>query len=299
METEESIGRFARLWRWFTLATVTPEADPVRTLSSATVAFSTAVLSYSTLRDLGVAIGLAVFASYLFPLAFDAAVLAATRVWLHPALSKGTRRYGMFVAVFTIAASIIGNSLQHWRSGVKAGDPTWWTVTVISFSALMPFVLGLVMHLVAMVGNDVRKRKADEETKAAKSRARAAAPAVPATVAVQREAVAEVAPVIEQQATGTDGAPMPTATVTPIGVTGSPKERIKAVRKALLADGKTIAHVSRGLPLGPGGADDDVPFAQVDAKAHTNGYAKRVVPALEKEEAQEVSSGQADEEGQQ
>lgn len=269
--TEDKPGRLKRLWRWFTLASVTPEADPVRSLSSFVVAVSTAILSFSTLRKLGQAIGLGDFPSYLFPIGFDFAVLAFTRAWLHPGLSKSTRNAAAAMAIFTITASVVGNSIEHLRS-IKPGEPLWWTVTVLCFSALTPLVLGLVVHLAAMVGSDVRKRKADEEKALAKTRARVVAP-----VAVQ--------PVVQEAAaTGTDGI---TATVT--AITGSPKERIRKVRADLLAGGGTIAHVSRKLPLGD---VRDYSFAEVDRLALTNGYAKTVVPALEREEAEAHANGQ-------
>lgn len=274
----EAEGRLARLRRWSVRAAVAPEADPVRTLSSAVVAISTAVLSYSTLRDLGVAIGLAVFASYLFPLAFDAAVLAATRVWLNPALSRETRRYGAGVSIFTIAASIIGNAIWHLRTGVKSGDSPWWIGTVIAFSALIPFVLGMVVHMGAKVGNDVRKRKDDESRNAARKDAK--------TGRQTASVVSTTADTVELAATGTDHA---AASVTSIGGPDSPRERIRKVRADLLGRGGTIAHTARNLPLGDG---NDYSFADVDRLAGTKGYAKKVVPALETEEVP-IGDGQA------
>lgn len=266
----EAEGRLARLRRRFMMAAVSPEADPVRTLSSAVVAVSTAVLSYSTLRDLGIAIGLAVFASYLFPLAFDAAVLAATRVWLNPALSKETRRYGAGVSIFTIAASIVGNAIWHLRTGVKSGDSPWWISTVIAFSALIPFVLGMVVHMGAKVGNDVRRRKDDDLRAAARRSVKGAQQSTAVVV--------PTADTVELAATGTDGA---TATVTSIHGAETPKERIRRVRDRLLAQGGTIAHGKRELPLTDG---IDHSFAEVDRLAGTNS-AKKIVPVLETEEA--------------
>lgn len=259
-------GKLVRLWRWFTLADVSPETDPIRTMSAFVVAVATAILSYSTLRELSLAIGSTDFASYLFPLAFDAAVLTFTRTWLNKSLSKATRQTGKWFAILTILASIVGNSLWHWRTGVKAGDPSWWLWTVIVFSALIPLILGFVTHVLAMVGEDIRQRKADDAAALAKLAAKHAA-----------RPRAEDKPV-ELVATGTDG---PIATVTPIGVTGSPRERIAQVRQTLLAAGHTIAHGRRGLPLGDG---EDYSFAQIDRLANTNGYAKTIVPALEDEE---------------
>jgi hypothetical protein len=261
--TEKPPGKLLKVWRWFTLTTVTPEADPIRSLSSFVVAVSTAVLSFSTLRKLGLAIGFPEAASYLFPIGFDFAVLAFTRAWLHPGLSKSTRMTAAGMAIFTIAASVVGNSIEHVRSAPEH-QPLWWTWTAIVFSALTPLVCGMVVHLAAMVGGDVRARKAEEERTANKQRARAS-----------------VVPVAQQQplqATGTDG--IPGASVT--AISGGRRERIRAVRDQLIAKGDTIAHGTRGLPLGEG---TDHSYAQVDRLAGTTGYAKSVVPNLEKEEA--------------
>jgi hypothetical protein len=272
-------GKLTRLWRWFTLANVTPEADPIRSLSSVVVAIATAVMSYSTLRQLGLAIGLDNFASYLFPLGFDAAVLAFTRAWLHPGLSTATRRTAATFALITIATSVIGNSLQHWRGGVKDGDPAWWTATVIGFSALTPVVLGFTVHMAAMVGGDIRKRKEDDARNAAKAASKS-------KTGVRAESTTAVV-MADLLATGTDGVAIP-ASVTPINAEGGPRDRIREVWLGLLSDGHTVAHSARNRPLGDG---EDFSYAQVDKLAGTNS-AKKIVPALEREaEMTEAADG--------
>lgn len=261
------------LKNWFLLTNVSPEVDPIRTLSVGVVAISTAILSYDTLRHFALAMGSSEFASYLFPLAFDAAVLGATRAWLHPNLSQPTRDYARRFAIFTIAASIVGNSIQHWRQAARrhieevarlvkdgfteeaanqvAGDFRWWAGVVIVFSALIPFVLALAIHLAALVSGDARKRKKGGATKAiAQSR-----------VAAEASTLA---------ATGTDDA---VAAVIPLGEGTDKKDAIRRVLAQLRAEGRTF---------GPGG---EVSYVEIDRLAGTNGYAKRCVPKILAEES--------------
>jgi hypothetical protein len=254
-ETVEPQRWYRKAWGWFTLTNAAPEVDPVRTVSMGAVAVSTAILSYDTLRHLGSDIGLTDTASYLFPFAFDFAVLAATRAWLHPRLGRGTRTYAAAVAIFCMVATVVGNGIEHWKVGVAADSPTWWTVTVIAFASMAPLVLGLMVHLAAMIRADMRSRADRDSMAAAKVAARAAKPAS------QR---AEVP--IELEATGTDGG----GTVT--NLDDSPASRIRKVYDRLIAENPDV-RFGRGPGL--------VPLAAVDREAETNGHAKKLIPTWE------------------
>lgn len=257
---------YQRAWGWFTLANAAPEVDPVRTASMGVVAIATAILSYDTLRNLGHDIGLAEGVSYLFPLGYDFAVLAATRAWLHPRLSSTTRAYAAAVAIFCLVATVIGNAIEHWRVGTKAGDPVWWTVVVIGFASMAPLVLGLMVHLAAMIRADMRARADRDDAAAAKVAARAARP--------QQQTQRAEQPA-ELEATGTDG-----GTVTEIGESVS--ARIKRIYDRMVAENPDV-RFGRGPGL--------VSFASVDREAGTNGYAKNLIPAWEEKRLTGESDG--------
>jgi hypothetical protein len=256
-ETVEPQSWYRKAWGWFTLTNAAPEVDPVRTVSMGAVAVSTAILSYDTLRHLGSDIGLTETASYLFPFAFDFAVLAATRAWLHPRLGRGTRTYAATVAIFCMIATVVGNGIEHWKVGVAANSPVWWTVTVIAFASMAPLVLGLMVHLAAMIRADMRSRADRDSAIAAKVAARVAKPQ-----GQRAEVPAEL------EATGTEGG----GTVTDLG--DSPTAKIRRVYDQMIADDPAV-RFGRGPGL--------VSLAAVDREAGTNGYAKKLVPNWEVE----------------
>ena len=251
---------------------VAPEADPVRTLSLGGVVLSTAVLSFSTLRELAMGIGLDKAASLLFPIGFDAAVLCATRAWLHPHLSARTRRYAAAVALFTIAASVAGNSIWHWHEMTTAGQSLWWVIVVISFSALVPLVLGLMIHLAALIQADGRARRVAEAAAAREAATVAVAAAArvatrAATPARTRRPAAPAEPVTPGE--------LPPG-VTDVSQMRTARERITQVWKEARAAGETLTYV------------------EVDRRAGTVGYAKKILPRLIEEERAGQATGVAD-----
>ena len=150
--------------------------DPLRFAASLAVALACAVISYDTLHSLAHDMGFNTIGQILFPVGIDAAVLGFNRAWFNEHLSKGTRRYAAGSAVFFIAASVIGNGIEHARSVLTewadrahrvpnwvpaTSDYLWLTITMV-FSALMPLGLGLTLHLAAKIAEDVRARRAEE-----------------------------------------------------------------------------------------------------------------------------------------
>jgi hypothetical protein len=279
-----------RLWGWFTLQNSAPEVDPLRSLSVTVAALATAVISYESLYNLALrVIGLHITSARLFPLAFDAVVFGATRVWLHPRLSDGTRRYAAYVAVFTIVASIIGNAVWHVSDGVANQVSIPRMIAVIGFSSLIPLVLALIIHMGSLIRRDRRGREVADAKAAAEAQQRAAEEAAEAQRAAEEAAaraarrqakvvtpsVIESAPVpVQLEATGTDLATM----LRPVTSITAPKDRIRDAIATHLAANRTV-----------GGRGSDVSWADIDRQAATNTYAKKVGPGI-LEELQAVTS---------
>jgi hypothetical protein len=116
----------------------------------AVVAMAAAVLSFSALRDLGLACGFEPRLAWLVPIVVDAGAAAGSVSWLsHPSLVA--RVFGRRLAVVLLAASVIGNGVAHLLEAYRL-EAAWWLVVAVS--ALAPCVLGAVVHLVVLAVQD-------------------------------------------------------------------------------------------------------------------------------------------------
>ncbi|MBN9101787.1 MAG: DUF2637 domain-containing protein [Pseudonocardia sp.] len=126
----------------------------------AVVAMAAAVLSFSALRDLGLACGFDPRLAWLVPIVVDAGAAAGSVSWLSQP-SPVARVFGRRLAVVLLAASVIGNGIAHLLEAYRLEAP-WWLVVAVS--ALAPCVLGAVVHLVVLaVQDDTERQEKDEE----------------------------------------------------------------------------------------------------------------------------------------
>ena len=126
----------------------------------AVVAMAAAVLSFSALRDLGLACGFDPRLAWLVPIVVDAGAAAGSVSWLSQP-SPVARVFGRRLAVVLFAASVIGNGIAHLLEAYRLEAP-WWLVVAVS--ALAPCVLGAVVHLVVLaVQDDTDRQEKDEE----------------------------------------------------------------------------------------------------------------------------------------
>ncbi len=116
----------------------------------AVVAAAAAVLSFSALRDLGLACGFDPHLAWLLPLVVDAGAAAGSVTWLSQP-PGAARWFGRRLAVVLLLASVAGNAVGHVLEAyhVVASWPL-----VVAVSALAPAVLASVVHLVVLAVQD-------------------------------------------------------------------------------------------------------------------------------------------------
>ena len=125
----------------------------------AVVAMAAAVLSFSALRDLGLACGFDPRLAWLVPVVVDAGAAAGSVSWLSQP-SPVARVFGRRLAVVLLAASVIGNGIAHLLEAYDL-EAAWWLVVAVS--ALAPCVLGAVVHLVVLAVQDSTERPEMDE----------------------------------------------------------------------------------------------------------------------------------------
>lgn len=122
----------------------------------ALVAASAAILTFTTLRDLAVACGIAgaflgIPLAWLLPITVDAAGAVAIRVWLTRRASQKAIELARFLSWTCITLSILGNAGQH---GMAAYDviPPWWVIVLVS--SVPPAMFGAVTHLAVLLNRE-------------------------------------------------------------------------------------------------------------------------------------------------
>lgn len=133
----------------------------------AAVGLAAAVLSFDAWTGLARLVGITghlgpVWLDWLLPITVDAYAITATGVWLAGrTISDSTRAYARACAIGAILLSVAGNATYHGLTSVHVGAGTMDWRIVVAVSAIPPLVLGLVGHLVALVGRD---RRTDQTT---------------------------------------------------------------------------------------------------------------------------------------
>jgi len=116
----------------------------------AVVAGAAAVLSFSALRDLGLACGFDSRLAWLLPLVVDAGAAAGSVTWLSQP-PGAARLFGRRLAVVLLLASVAGNAVGHVLEAYRLVAS--WPL-VVAVSALAPAVLASVVHLVVLAVQD-------------------------------------------------------------------------------------------------------------------------------------------------
>ena len=114
------------------------------------VAVAAAVQSFDALRSLAVLCGFSWWLAPLLPVTVDAGAAAGVVAWLGRDVSGG-RRFGRWLALALLAASVAGNALGHALAAYSV-RPHW--LVVVAVSAVAPAVLGAVTHLAVLVGRE-------------------------------------------------------------------------------------------------------------------------------------------------
>jgi len=120
----------------------------------AVVAAAAAVLSFSALRDLGLACGFDPHLAWLLPLVVDAGAAAGSVTWLSQP-PGAARWFGRRLAVVLLLASVAGNAVGHVLEAYRLVAS--WPL-VVAVSALAPAVLASVVHLVVLAVRDDTER---------------------------------------------------------------------------------------------------------------------------------------------
>lgn len=155
------------------------------------VAAAAAVMSFSALRRLAERVDVAPALAWLLPVAIDAAIVVATRVWLIGGAGDRVTRYARFLALSALALSVAGNATEHAMAAYAVVSP-WWVLVAVS--AVPPVALGATVHLAALLASDTATATRPKSATPTKSGARtagsattsaptpiAAKPATPAT----------------------------------------------------------------------------------------------------------------------
>lgn len=84
----------------------------------------------------------------------DVYAVVAFRVWLRSAgwVSLATREYARKSTFLAIGLGVGGNASYYLMETWKVGKAPWWLVVL--FSSLAPIVLGLICHLISILGKD-------------------------------------------------------------------------------------------------------------------------------------------------
>lgn len=109
----------------------------------ALVGVAAAVLSFDTLRALAIVCGTPDRIAFLLPVAVDLAAAVATVLWLR-ARRADVVELARRIAWSTLAASVVGNGLEHYL--VAEHVAPHWTL-VVAVGAVPAAILGAIVHL--------------------------------------------------------------------------------------------------------------------------------------------------------
>lgn len=139
------------------------------------VAAAAAVVSFAALRQLAERANVPPSLAWLLPVAIDATIVVATRVWLIGGAGRRVVGYARFLALGALALSVAGNAAEHAMTAYRVVAP-WWVLVAVS--AVPPVALGATVHLAALLANDTREHVTEATTSPAaeKSATRATAP---------------------------------------------------------------------------------------------------------------------------
>jgi hypothetical protein len=116
----------------------------VRRLALGAVIVAATVLSYSTLRERALHIGLPEWSSWFYPLVFDAFILGASRTWQNSELSKSTRILAMVGTFGGVCAAVSAFVAEFWNQGWSA----------VAFAVAIPVVLALALTITTKAAHD-------------------------------------------------------------------------------------------------------------------------------------------------
>lgn len=169
-----SVSRLRNGWTWFGIGVI---------------AVSAAVMSFSALWRLAERANVAVSLAWLLPVAVDATIVVATRVWLIGDAGTRVTRYARRLAITALLLSVAGNAAEHGMAAYGVAAP-WWVLVAVS--AVPPAALGATVHLAALLSsapqpaasrpaatNGVRRSARPKQVATATPEARSAKPTTP------------------------------------------------------------------------------------------------------------------------
>lgn len=105
-------------------------------------------MSFSALWRLAERANVAVSLAWLLPVAVDATIVIATRVWLIGDAGTRVTRYARRLAIAALLLSVAGNAAEHGMAAYGVAAP-WWVLVAVS--AVPPAALGATVHLAALL----------------------------------------------------------------------------------------------------------------------------------------------------
>src|SRR5690606_34587542 len=121
----------------------------LRVAGLSAVLLAAAILSFSALRDLAIAVRIDERLAFLLPIAVDAGAAVSCTVWLSPSVRPDARRFACWLTWSLLTATVIGHAAQL---GMHANGitPPWWVAVLVG--AIPPAVVGGVVHLLVLDG---------------------------------------------------------------------------------------------------------------------------------------------------
>ncbi len=142
-----------------------PGAGWVTWTGMAVVLIAAAVLSFSALRELAVAVRISPTLAWLLPIAVDAGAAVSCRTWLARRAPKDAERFAQRLTWGLLALTVLGNATSQGMTA-NGVTPPWWVAVVVG--AVPPAVVGSVIHLAVLVGRHTPEPvdEADQEDEA-------------------------------------------------------------------------------------------------------------------------------------
>lgn len=180
------------------------QRDRVTDTGVLVVGSAAAVLTFTTLSELGTAVGFTdapggFRLAWLLPVTLDAAGIVAARVWLRGHAHPDAVRYARQLALVCIVLSVAGNATAHLMQLAATGAP-WWVVLPVT--SVPPAVLAAVVHL----GHLLSREDTPEDRTEVRTEVRTAVPDPDLTPPVRADL--EVVPAVP--------APAPVAALEPV-----------------------------------------------------------------------------------
>jgi hypothetical protein len=158
------------------------QRDLITDVGILVVGLAAAVLTFTTLRDLGESVGYRellfgfLLLAWLLPVTIDAAGVIAARVWLRAIGSTEAVEFARTLTWSCIGLSVLGNAGRHVM--VELGIlPPWYVVVLVT--AVPPAMLGAVVHLGNLVRRPVAGQQSDQPTDLIPERSERAAQPIP------------------------------------------------------------------------------------------------------------------------